>query len=81
MPLILGRRRLISVILLRYFLGGGGLNNQINKVAIVVDTSCLASDNSGSETNAQGMIAKFSLSNPSSVVCHNYVSFSVLVDF
>ena len=39
------------------FTGGGGLKNQLKKVAIGVDTTCLASENSGSETNAQGAVA------------------------
>ncbi len=39
------------------FTGGGGLKNQLKKVAIGVDTTCVASDNSGSETNAQGAVA------------------------
>lgn len=59
------------------FTGGGGLKSQLKKVAIGVDTTCLASDNSGSETNAQGAVAIFGPSNPSSVIGHNHVSFSV----
>lgn len=39
------------------FTGGGGLKNQLKKVAIGVDATCLASENSGSETNAQGAVA------------------------
>jgi hypothetical protein len=39
------------------FTGGGGLKNQLKKVAIGVDATCLASDNSGLETNAQGAVA------------------------
>jgi hypothetical protein len=55
------------------------LKNQLKKVAIGVDTTCVASDNSGSETNAQGAVAMFGPSNPSSVIGHNHVSFSVEV--
>jgi hypothetical protein len=33
------------------------LKNQLKKVAIGVDTTCLASENSGSETNVQGAVA------------------------
>jgi 3-hydroxy-3-methylglutaryl CoA synthase len=53
------------------------LKNQLKKVAIGVDTTCFASDNSGSETNAQGAVAIFVPIDPDSVICHNHVSFSV----
>ena len=33
------------------------MKNQLKKVAIGVDTTCLASENSGSETNVQGAVA------------------------
>ena len=33
------------------------MKNQLKKVAIGVDTTCVASDNSGSETNARGAVA------------------------
>ena len=39
------------------FTGGGGLKNQLKKVAIGVDTTCFASDNSGSEASVQGEVA------------------------
>jgi hypothetical protein len=39
------------------FTGGGGLMNQLNKVAIGVDTTCSAAGNSGSETNVQSAVA------------------------
>ena len=39
------------------FTGGGRLKNQLKKVAIGADTTCLASDNSVSETKAQGVVA------------------------
>ena len=58
------------------FTGGGGLKNQLKKVAIGVDTTCFASDNSGSETNAQGAVAMFVPINPGSVICPNHFSFS-----
>jgi len=51
------------------------LKNQLKKVAIGVDATCLASENSGSEANAQGAVALFKPSNPSFVVSHNYVVF------
>jgi len=51
------------------------LKNQLKKVAIGVDATCLASENSGSEANAQGEVALFKPSNPSFVVSHNYVVF------
>ncbi|MES2025425.1 MAG: hypothetical protein V4448_07705 [Pseudomonadota bacterium] len=52
------------------------MRNPLKKVAIGVDATCLASDNSGSETNVQGALAIFGPSNPSSVIFHNDVSFS-----
>lgn len=55
------------------------MKNQLKKVAIDVDTTCFASDNSDSETNAQGAVAMFGPSNPSSVIGHNHVSSSVEV--
>lgn len=39
------------------FTGGGGLKNQLKKVAIGVDTTCMSSGDSGSETNALGAAA------------------------
>jgi len=41
------------------FTGGGGLKNQLKKVAIGIDTTCFASDNSGSETNIRVGIFSF----------------------
>ena len=51
------------------FTGGGGLKNQLKKVAIGVDTTCLASENSGSETNAQGAVA---ILQPRVLACGSY---------
>lgn len=55
------------------FTGGGGLKNQLKKVAIGVDTTCLASDNSGSVTNAQIEVALSKASNPSFATRRNHV--------
>lgn len=58
------------------FTGGGRLKNQLKKDAIEVDTACLASDSTGSETNVQGAATIFGPSNPSSVIHHYHVVFS-----
>ena len=57
------------------FTGGGGLKNQLKKVAIGVDATCLASDNYGSETNAQGAAAISRSRRLSFAVSHNHVVF------
>jgi hypothetical protein len=57
------------------FAGGGGLKNQLKKVAIGVDATCLASNDPDSETNVQGAVATFKPSNPSFTGRHNHVVF------
>jgi len=39
------------------FFGGGGLANQIEKIAFAVDTTCSAKSNSGSDKNHQNAVA------------------------
>ena len=39
------------------FFGGGGLVNQLEKVAIAVDATCSAKSNSGSDKNHQSAVA------------------------
>ena len=39
------------------FTGGGGLKNQLKKIAIGIGATCFACDNSDSETNVQGAAA------------------------
>lgn len=48
----------------------------IKKVAIGVDATCLASDNSGAGTNGRGAVAIAKPSNPSFAASHNHVVFS-----
>ena len=53
------------------------MKNQLKKVAIGVDTTCLASDNSGSETNAQGAVVILRPSNTNSDIFNINVSYTV----
>ena len=56
--------------------GGCVLKNQLKKVAFGVDATCLASDNSGSETNVQGATSFAKSSNSSFVITRNHAFFS-----
>lgn len=53
------------------------MKNQLKKVAIGVDTTCVASNKSGSETNAQGAVAILRPSNTSSDIFNSNVSYTV----
>ncbi len=44
-------------ILQGHFFGGGGLVNQLNKVAIAADATCPAKNNSGFDENPSGTVA------------------------
>jgi len=41
-----------------FFTGGGGLKNQLKKIAIGIGATCFACNNSGSEANVQGAAAE-----------------------